>query len=159
MWQNSCVEKATMTATMDSGPGAAAVHILLDGEIFFPAGLLGFPNCRRFSLSRFEPGDGNKSPFFILNSIDQELSFVVIQPDFVATDYAVPLLPELLASLGAQSKSELVPLLIVTVRERVEDITVNLQGPLLVSAPSRIGMQLVLEEFPLRHPIVAAPNL
>jgi flagellar assembly factor FliW len=148
-----------MTAAIEhAGAGASTLTALLGGDIVFPTGLLGFPNCRRFNLSRFEPGDGNESPFFILNSIDQELSFVVIHPDFVSMDYSVPLFAELLESLGAKSDTELVPLLIVTVRDRVENITVNLQGPLLISVLSRIGMQSVVEEFPLRHPLVSPPN-
>jgi len=158
MLQNSYVEKATMTPAIDSGPGPAALASLLGGEIIFPLGLLGFPSCRRFTLKRFEPGDGNESPFLVLDSLDQELSFPVIHPDLVSPDYSVPLFPELLDSLGAKSESELVPLVIVTVRDRVENITVNLQGPLLIGVLSRIGMQSVVEDFPLRHPLVVPPN-
>ena len=157
MWQNNCAEKPTMAPAIDSGAGAAAVIGLVDREIVFPLGLLGFPDCRRFALKPFEPGDGNQSPFFMLESLEQELSFPVIHADFVSPDYAVPVFAELLDSLGARSAAELVPLLIVTVRERIEDTTVNLQGPLLIGAQSYTGVQLVVEEFALRHPLVNRP--
>jgi flagellar assembly factor FliW len=153
MLQNSYVEQLTMTPAAD-----AQVSGLLGGAIVFSTGLLGFANCRRFSLSRFEPADGHASPFLVLSSLDQELSFVVIQPKFVAADYTVPCFAELLQSLGADSAAELLTLLIVTVRDRIEDITVNLQGPLVVSTRSHVGIQLVLEDFPLRHPLVFPPN-
>jgi flagellar assembly factor FliW len=155
MWSDSGTEKPTMTPAIEarSNPPAALAE-LVGGEIFFPTGLLGFPDCRRFKLSQFEPGDGHDSPFFVLHSLDQELSFLVIHPDFIAPDYSVPVYPELRQALGAKSDSELLALLIVTVRGQVEDITVNLQGPLLVSTRSRIAMQLVLEEFPLRYPLL-----
>jgi len=159
MLQNSYVEKVTITPATDAQVSAAeALTGLLGGALAFPTGLLGFADCRRFTLSRFKPGDSHPSPFLVLSSLDQKLSFLVIQPDFVATDYAVPCFAELLRSLGADSAAELLTLLIVTVRERIEDITVNLQGPLVLSTRSRVGIQLVLEEFPLRHPIVFPPN-
>jgi flagellar assembly factor FliW len=158
MLQKNCVAKVTMTSALDSCPSALALAGLLNHEIEFPLGLLGFPDCRRFMLKRFASGDANESPFFILDSLDQELSFPVIHPDFVSPDYTVPIFPQLLDSLGAKAGAELVPLLIVTVRERVEDTTVNLQGPLLISAQSHTGVQLVVEEFPLRHPLVNGPS-
>jgi flagellar assembly factor FliW len=141
-----------MTAIENNG--LAGVAELVGQEIVFPLGVLGFTNCRRFNLSRLEVGGDSDSPFFVLNSLDQELSFLVIHPDWVTTEYTVPSSPDLLVQLDAKSASELVALLIVTVREQVEDITVNLQGPLLVGSRSRIAMQLVLEEFPLRHPLL-----
>ncbi len=154
MSQNSCAEKAALTPTLDNAADPGPLDGLVTGEIFFPLGLLGFPACRRFSLKRFDPGDGNPSPFLILDSLDEEMSFPVIHANFISTDYAVPVFPELLHSLGAKSESELLPLLIVTVRDRIENSTVNLQGPLLISTGSRVGMQLVVEELPLRHPLV-----
>ena len=152
MLQNSCVEKVTMTPASE-----AQVGELLGGAIIFSTGLLGFANCRRFSLSRFEPGDGHESPFLVLSSLDEELTFLLIQPEFVAADYSVPCFAELLQSLGADSAAELLTLLIVTVRDRIEDITVNLQGPLVISTRSHVGIQLVLEDLPLRHPLVVPP--
>jgi flagellar assembly factor FliW len=50
-------------------------------------------------------------------------------------------------------------MLIVTVRERLEEITVNLQGPLVLNPSSSKGLQLVVEEYPLRHPLVAAASV
>ncbi len=46
------------------------------------------------------------------------------------------------------------PLLIVTVRERAEETIVNLQGPLIINRVSLIGMQLVVEKYPSRHPLL-----
>lgn len=159
MLQSGYVGKVTMTPATDAQVGAAeALTGLLGGALVFPTGLLGFANCRRFRLSRFEPAGGQESPFLVLSCLDQELSFLVIQPDFVSADYKVPCFAELLESLGAESEAELLTLLIVTVRERIEEITVNLQGPLVVSTRSHLGIQLVLEEFALRHPLLLPPN-
>jgi flagellar assembly factor FliW len=122
-------------------------------EFFFPAGLLGFPASRRFKLEKLNAGEGAESPFLLLSAVGQDLSFPLIHPETVGLDYQVPVSPELLRALGAQSSDELVTLLIVTVRDRVEQTTLNLQGPLIVSLRSGRGMQLVLESYPLRHPL------
>jgi len=134
--------------------GEPAALALVGKEISFPEGILGFPDDRRYRLCRFDGADENQSPFFILQSLEHDLSFPLIHPDLVAMDYRVPVNPEIIAALEAENESVLVPLLIVTVRERVEDITVNLQGPLLISTVSLLGRQLVLEEYPVRYPLI-----
>jgi flagellar assembly factor FliW len=60
---------------------------LVEKELYFSEGLLGFPNCQRYKFTRFDPGDGSDSPFFILESTEHNLSFTLIHPDFVAPDY------------------------------------------------------------------------
>ncbi len=127
-------------------------------ELYFPAGLLGFPACFRYKLESFNSGTGGESPFFMLNSLDQDLSFPLIHPDSIALRYQFPVDPELLSALAAGAPDELVPLLIVTVRERLEDITLNLQGPLVVNPASSLGLQLVIEGYPLRYPLFSATS-
>lgn len=133
----------------------AALDGLLGKEIFFPAGLFGFPSQQRFVFKRFNPGDGSASPFFILESADGTLSFFLIHPDFVARDYRLEISSETMADLQAQTDADLLVMLIVTVRDRPEDITVNLQGPLLINRTSLVGAQLVVEAYPVRYPLLA----
>jgi hypothetical protein len=47
-----------------------------------------------------------------------------------------------------------VPLLIVPVRDRIEETTVTLQDSLIISAVSLRGMQRVVEAYPLGHPLL-----
>ena len=154
MLSNSCVTEPVSAPAAEPSIAAAVVNGLLGRELNFPAGLLGFADCQSFGLSHFKAGDGAPSPFFVLNSRDRELSFVVIHPDWVTLDYCLPLSAELLGRLGVGSEQQVLPLLIVTVRERIEDITVNLQGPLAIGIDSGIGVQLVVEEYPLRYPLI-----
>ncbi len=125
-------------------------------EFFFPEGLLGFASCRRFMLERYRPLDGSPSPFFLLHSLEEDLSFPLIPPHFLVPDYQ-PFLPsEVLTKLGAGSGADLILMAIVTLRERLEDITVNLQGPLLFHPLPRLGLQLVLEGYPVRYPLLCS---
>jgi|SRR5215470_12527243 len=122
--------------------------------IFFPSGLLGFSSCHQYQLERFKPGDGSDSPFFTLRAVDQDLSFPLIHPAAIALDFRFSVTTELLMALDARSADELIPLLIVTVRDRFDEITVNLQGPVIVNLNSSRGVQLVIEQYPLRHPLL-----
>jgi flagellar assembly factor FliW len=123
-------------------------------EFHFPEGLLGFASCRSFMLGRYRPPDGSPSPFFILRAPGEGVSFPLILPHLFAPDYEPPIGPETLAKLGASSATDLAVLVIVTLRERLEDITVNLQGPVILNPSSRTGLQLVTEGFPLRYPLL-----
>lgn len=134
---------------------ARAVQDLAEKEFFFPEGLLGFPAHRHYALARFQPEDGNESPFFMLKAVNHDLAFPLIHPDSIPLDYHVPIIPEMLRALDAKSAHDLVPLLIVTVRDRLEDITVNLQGPLIIHPAAALGLQLVVEDYPVRHPLIA----
>jgi flagellar assembly factor FliW len=146
-------------------------------EFFFPEGFLGFASYRRFGLSRYQPGDGSSSPFFFLRALeeeasaelvsepedseqvraaDEEISFPLISPHLLVPDYHLAPPAEVLTKLGAGSMAELVVLVIVTLRERMEEITVNLQGPLLLNLVSRLGLQLVVEDYPVRYPLLNA---
>lgn len=132
---------------------AISEDMLAGQELYFPAGILGFPACHRYKLERFNPGGSNDSPFFMMNSLDQDLSFPLIHPDSIALQYRFPVDVDLLSALAAQAPNTLVPLLIVTVRDRLEDITLNLQGPLIINPTSSLGVQLVIEDYPLRYPL------
>lgn len=151
--------KAKNPANLINNPAGAAVDRLAalglqDKELFLPAGLLGFPAYQHYKLEPFEPGDGSESPFLLLNAVGHELTFPLIHPASMGLDYRFPSSAELLAALGARVPEDLLPLLIVTLRETLEEITVNLQGPLIVNPIAALGAQLVLEDQPLRHPLL-----
>jgi len=135
---------------------------LMGKEIYFPEGLLGFPDEHRFRLSRFHPRNGSQSPFFVLDSVNGALSFPLIHPDLLSEKFDLPVLPELLDCLqAANGADQLVPFLIVTVRDSLEATTVNLQGPLVVNPISLLGIQMIIENYPLRHSLssASAPDL
>jgi len=122
--------------------------------LFFPDGLLGFSSYQNFVLSPYQPPDGSASPFFLLQAKDDDLCFPLISPDLLVADYSLALSPELPAKLGAGSTADLTVFAIVTLRERVEEITANLQGPVVLNPAARLGVQVIIERYPLRHPLV-----
>jgi flagellar assembly factor FliW len=123
-------------------------------EFHFSEGLLGFPTYQRFSLAPFRPGDGSPSPFYILTAPEEAISFPVIQPELVLRHYRPNFSREVFKRLKAKSMADLLVFVIATLRGRVEDITVNLAGPLLLNPASRLGLQVVLDSYPVRYPLV-----
>lgn len=123
-------------------------------DFFFPEGLLGFSSCQRFTLSRYQPADDNESPFFLLQANDANLSFPLISPQLLLPDYQLTLPPDTLIKLATDTMNDLVALAIVTLRPRLEEITANLQGPVLFNPIARLGLQVIAECYPVRHPIL-----
>jgi len=136
------------------GLAAPSAPVAQEREFFFPEGLLGFSSHQYFVLSPYQPPDGSASPFFLLQAKDDDLCFPLISPDLLVADYSLALFPELPAKLGAGSTADLTLFAIVTLRERVEEITANLQGPVVLNPAAGLGAQVIIERYPLRHPLV-----
>jgi flagellar assembly factor FliW len=143
-----------------SAPEFVAVTSSLFGEIQvraqdvleFPAGLLGFPECRSFALIA-----GQSSGTYWLQSIQHPvLVFLLVDPFLAFKDYAVDLAPQDLASLKITSPDDVAILTIVTLsRSPDEDATTNLQGPLVLNLKTRVGKQVTVDQpgFGIRVPV------
>ncbi|MEM7519051.1 MAG: flagellar assembly protein FliW, partial [Planctomycetota bacterium] len=119
--------------------------------ITLPKGVLGFPNFTRYCL--LQPGDD--ACFFWLQSLDDpSLAFVVTDPTLFVPDYAVPVRAEHMESIGLEKLEDAQVFVIVN---KIDDqLTGNLQGPLVVNTLARVGEQLVMAEkrWTTRHPLV-----
>ncbi|MFM9996801.1 MAG: flagellar assembly protein FliW [Phycisphaerales bacterium] len=127
------------------------VRIADDRVVTFPRGLLGFPRATRYCL--LEPGDD--AAFFWLQSIDEpSLAFVVTDPSLFLGDYSVPIRPEQASDLALDTLED--AQVFVIVNKVDQQLTGNLQGPLVVNTKTRVGEQLVLAEkrWTTRHPLV-----
>ena len=128
-----------------------AIEIAEDRVLTLPKGLLGFPRATRFCL--LEPGDD--ACFFWLQSVDEpSLAFVVTDPSLFVTDYSVPLRPGQMSELGLSRLED--AQVFVIVNKVDQQLTGNLQGPLVINTLTRTGDQLVLAEkrWTTRHPLV-----
>jgi flagellar assembly factor FliW len=127
------------------------VEIAEDRVITIPKGLLGFSKFTKFCL--LEPGDD--ACFFWLQSLeDEQLAFVVTDPNLFVADYSVPIRPDQIAELGLEKLEDAQVLCIVN---KVDDtLTGNLQGPLVINSLTRSGEQIVLAEkrWTVRHPLI-----
>jgi flagellar assembly factor FliW len=129
--------------------------VALDPErlVRLPEGLLGFPGQKNYIILEHKPG----SPFRWLQSVDvPELAFVLMDPFVVKKDYLKDLPdPEKELFQGKESKRLLIFVLATLPAGKVEEMTVNLLGPLVIDSTTRVGRQVVLANsgYPHRHPV------
>lgn len=127
------------------------VEVEEDRILTFPSGLLGFGERKTFAL--LQPN--SEGLFLWLQSVDDpELAFIVTDPSLFVTAYEVPIRKEQMSSLALESLDDAQVLVIVN--RYGENITGNLQGPLVVNVLNRIGEQLVLadQRWTTRHKLV-----
>ncbi|MEP6493430.1 MAG: flagellar assembly protein FliW [bacterium] len=120
--------------------------------LMFPAGMLGFPECRRFALVRAE-----RDGLFWMQSMEYStLVFLLVDPFAVVTNYSIDVAPSQLADLGAHRPPDIGLLSVVTLPGAAGDKpTANLQGPIAINFATRTAKQIVLSEtdFGVRVPI------
>ncbi len=120
---------------------------------FFPEGLLGFANRKRF----FIYNNQKNQPFFWLHSVeDPKLAFVICDPQLFYPDYKVPVRKEELSILAAKDQSRLITCVLISITREPFSMTANLQGPLVINTENYLGKQVVLVDgsYTTRHPIV-----
>lgn len=110
----------------------------------FPEGLYGFPDDQEYALIEGKPD----SPFLWLQSTSEEhLAFILIDPRMLVKDY-LPAVPRVeLEHLGVQSAADCRVFAIVTIPQNApEEMTVNLQGPILLNESKRLGRQVISDD-------------
>lgn len=109
--------------------------------LHFPEGLMGFEEQKQFALIE----ENEETPFKWLQSLmDEELAFIVVQPELFLTDYDPKLSFSDLQALGLSPENKGFLLLIITIpSDKPEDMTANLQGPILVNPQNHLAAQYI----------------
>jgi len=122
--------------------------------IEFPKGILGFPLHLQYVLIQ----TSQESCFYWLQAADvAELAFVVCDPRLFVPDYQVPVRREDMEAIGLSDVQQ--AQVFVIVNKVGDQLTANLQGPLLINVHNRKGCQLVLSDkkYSTRHPLMKLP--
>lgn len=105
----------------------------------FENGLLGFEYIKDFALI-----DATQPPFMWLQSIEvSNLAFVVLDPTIFRGDYDPGISDEELESIGVAEDDVLLILSIITIPENQNDMTANLQGPVILNKETLLGKQFI----------------
>ncbi len=124
-----------------------------DRVLYFPEGLLGFPEQKDYILQQHKPD----SPFYWLQSITVPyLAFVVINPFLGEKDYLNELPPADQAYFKGIDDGRTVVLAIVTIKpDTTPPLTMNLVGPIIIDLETRTGRQIVLStnRYTCKHPL------
>jgi flagellar assembly factor FliW len=123
------------------------MHVPQSELILMPEGMLGFAGERRFVLLPASP----EGVFWFQSAEDGALIFLLVDPFLFFPDYVVdaPEIPE-------SRTPEVAALTIVTLpRQRGDECTVNLQGPLVIDFVNRQARQVVQGDprYHTRHPV------
>lgn len=125
--------------------------------VYFPDGILGFEELKRYTLIFDVKKNGEKAKIAWLQSVDEpELALPVINPFEVKEDYD-PIIPnELLKTLGNVTSENIVVLLIVTVPTDISKTTANLKAPVIMNSDIRKGAQIIVEnkDYIIKYPII-----
>ena len=114
------------------------------------AGLLGFPEDRRFLLIRSE----DSYPFYWLQSLDNpHISFAVVDPELVVPDYALNLEEEDIKELRTKRRDQVKALAITVLSRKLSEITANLQAPVIFDFENKTMKQIILSDgrYSIRH--------
>ena len=122
-----------------------------DHLITFPRGIVGLPDCVRFTLLQ----RGEKGPYYWLQSTDQpEVAFLVVDPGEFFKDYNVSIREDTQADLNLTDAKD--GQMLVICNRAGEWLTGNLLGPLVINTKTRVAQQVVLtdKKWTCRQPLV-----
>lgn len=128
------------------------IEIKLEKTIEFKEGIPGFEDLRKFILI-----EDAESKFCYLQSIEEsEIAFTIISPEWIKADYTPYIGESYFEKLGGGKTENFVLYNIVTVRQPIEETTVNLQAPLLIHTTRRLGVQAIVEgkHYQVRHKLI-----
>lgn len=110
--------------------------------IFFPEGIPGFPNEKRYLLLEDEVED---SPFRWLQSVDSpSLGFIVLDATLLDSNYSYEIDRDSARVLETDNTTECAVISIVNIPHgHPEETTVNLKAPLVINIEKRLGIQII----------------
>jgi flagellar assembly factor FliW len=132
------------TATLDS--------ILKSREITFLKPVLGFEKCKSFYFQEYKAG----SPFvWMIATTDETLKFVAINMFDFFPDYELNLSKDDREMAGNEN-SDILVFGLVTIPEKIDEMTVNMVAPIVVNHKKSAGGQFVnlKEGYSLREPLI-----
>jgi len=110
--------------------------------ILFAGGLPGFPGETKFALFPYE----KESPFSIMQSIaNPDLTFLLADPYRFYNDYMFELDDQVAIDWGFSTANPPHVYTVATLKDTLEQMTVNLLAPIVVNWVTRIGAQLIIE--------------
>lgn len=127
-------------------------NISEDKIIKFPNGLFAFEEDHRFVM--LSPLGDNVFPAWLQSVDNENLCFIVFDPEQIASNYSITADPESLASVESETTDKLRYLVLAVVPEDYKNTTVNLKSPIIVNTDKMLAAQTIAaESYPIKFPI------
>ena len=125
-----------------------------DKLIYFPKGIIGFPDLKDFALIHDEE-KGSDSIHWLQSIQEPAFAMPVMDPLLVCPDYNPEADDELLNNLGEIKPDDLLVLVTVTVPSDLTQMSVDLKGPSVINAGERKAIQVIAEgdTYQVKFPI------
>lgn len=112
--------------------------------ITVPEGILGFEDFTRYII--LDHLD-KESPFKWFQSIDDpSLAFVITDPLIFVPTYKAKVPKEEVSSIDLSDASKALIVVIVNIKRDHSEITVNLQGPIVINVEKKLAKQMVIRD-------------
>ncbi len=110
--------------------------------IVFEEGIPGFEHLTEFVMLEDEAGVS----YYLQSVQDQAISFAIINPFLLVSDYAPYINESYFSKLGGGHSEDYAMYVIITLKKTLQESSVNLQAPLLIHATKRKGVQVIVED-------------
>lgn len=131
------------------------IEVNEDELITFEDGIPGFEDQKSFILVEDED---ETFPFkWMLSATNPYIGFVIIDPFKVFSDYEVELPDTAIRKLKIEDESDVLVYTICVIPEKnAQDMTTNLQGPIVINSRLGLGKQVILddERYSVKHYIL-----
>ncbi|MCP1143738.1 flagellar assembly protein FliW [Lysinibacillus endophyticus] len=118
--------------------------------LHFAHGIPGFEEEDKFILLPLE----ENSAFQILQSIrTEQLAFIITSPYIVVSDYTFDIDQATIKALDIQNENEVAVFAIISLKDSLENSTVNLKAPIVFNTTNKKAKQVILEKenYGIRH--------
>lgn len=123
-----------------------------DSVFRFEEGIPGFADLHQYIVINEE-----NSIFTYLQSIEREdICFVMINPFAIFTDYDIEISDEAVNKLNINQIQDIMIYSIITIPEKLSDITANLRAPIILNIVNKKGLQEIVnnEKYNTKHKIL-----
>jgi flagellar assembly factor FliW len=123
--------------------------------IAFERGIIGYPELVHFALIHDEEQEDNAGIRWLQSIEEPAFALPVMDPLYVKEGYNPKVDDELLKPLCIDSTDDMLVLVTVTAPKDIENLSVNLCGPIIINAEKRLAAQVIVEkdEYPVHYPI------
>jgi len=112
-----------------------------DNEIIiFNEGLFGFENLHNYVIIK---GDEDNIFDYLQSVEDLNVTFIITKPEYFKNDYILNIPDKDLDELGTKDVKNIIDYAIVTIPENIENMTANLQGPIIINNINKKAKQTI----------------
>ncbi|WP_240419845.1 flagellar assembly protein FliW [Paenibacillus periandrae] len=110
--------------------------------ITFPQGIPGFEQLHQFVIIK----PNMELPFSFLQSVeDGDVAFIVVSPFAFYPEYEFEISEDVKQELTIEEETDVLVWNIVSIRESLEDATINLLAPIILNNKDLLGKQIILQ--------------